>query len=291
MWLVTLSLAHNPQSTRVYRPMSSSPRLGFDFVVDKILDVHRASGRTHDTATRGAVTVVSCQLKSSYIEPGGKRAIDNSASDETPAWKRRASSDRPRRVSSVTPSESSFRPSSFTPLPPSSVLSIINLDDVFRPSNGAMLINKRHDTVPYHTAHRSSVMQHVYKRMPPSEIVRVSPGDQIIVVLPAITSKTLMMASSVIGYYRRGFSRVLDRTLRANIDSASRMALVDDAIRSRHIFLRSNAEFWEFECHVKSYPIRELLEMEYSDKSMISTYWDQVLTSVCVAIPQNIRFC
>ena len=115
-----------PSSTQVYRPMSCSPRLGFDVVVDKIIHVHRDSGgRTHDTA-KGAVAVVSRQLKTSYIEPGGKRAVEkrpinNSTSDETPVVKRRASSDRAGRASSVTPSESSFRPSLSTPLPPSSI--------------------------------------------------------------------------------------------------------------------------------------------------------------------------
>ena len=114
----------------------------------------------------------------------------------------------------------------------------------------------------------------VYKRLPPSEIVRLAAGDEIIVVLPPITSKTSATASSIIGRYRRGFSGVLDRTLRA-VDPSSRTALVDDAIRSRHTFLRSHADFWEFECRVKSYPIRELLESEYSDESMIHTNWDQ----------------
>jgi hypothetical protein len=42
------------------------PRLGFDVVVDKILDIHRDVGHTHDLA-QGVVASVSRQLKSSSI--------------------------------------------------------------------------------------------------------------------------------------------------------------------------------------------------------------------------------
>jgi hypothetical protein len=251
--------------------MSGLPRLGFDVVVDKILDIHRDVGRTHDSA-KGAVAIVSRRLKSSFREAGGKRAIAADASGETPAPKRRAAS--------VTPSASSFRPSLSTPLPPVSLRS----GDVFGPStSGAMLINQRHAIVPHHTAHRLSVSQYMYKRIPPPEIVRLSPGDEIIVVLPAITSTLAKNALPVIHHYRRYFSRVVDRTLRA-ISPADRMPIVDVVIRDRHTFLRSNAHFWEFECRVKSYPIREQLELESIDDAVIRTNWDQgagIDVSVC----------
>ncbi len=89
--------------------MSGVPRLGFDVVVDKILDIHRDVGHAHDSA-QGAVRSVSRQLKSSFVEAGGKRALASDVSDETPASKR-------RRPAAVTPSVSSLRLSSSTPLP------------------------------------------------------------------------------------------------------------------------------------------------------------------------------
>jgi hypothetical protein len=42
------------------------PRLGFDIVVDKILNIHRDVGHTHDSA-QGVVASVLRQLKSSSI--------------------------------------------------------------------------------------------------------------------------------------------------------------------------------------------------------------------------------
>ena len=131
--------------------MSGVPHLGFDVVVDKILDIHRDAGHAHDSA-QGAVRSVSRQLNSSVVVGGGERAIPADLSDETPAPKR-------RRPVVVTPSVSSLRLLLSTPLPPDS----INTRDwggVFGPSNSvAMLINQRDSIVPHHSAHRSSILQ------------------------------------------------------------------------------------------------------------------------------------
>ena len=59
---------------RIVIDMSGLPRLGFDVVVDKILDIHRDVGHIHDSV-KGAVRSISRQLKSSFKEAGGKRAI------------------------------------------------------------------------------------------------------------------------------------------------------------------------------------------------------------------------
>jgi len=116
-----------------------------------MLDIHRDVGHAHDSA-QGAVRSVSCQLKSSLVDAGGKRAIAAEVSDETPAPKR-------HWPAAVTPSVSSVRLSLSTPLPPDS----INTRDwggVVGPSNsGAMLINQCDSIVPHHSAHRSSVLQ------------------------------------------------------------------------------------------------------------------------------------
>ena len=142
---------HRCRHRHIIVDMSGVPRLGFDVVVDKILDIHRDVGHTHDLA-QGAIRSISRQLKLSFVDAGGKRAIAAEVSDETPAPKR-------RRPAAVTPSVSSLRLSLSTPLPPDS----INTRDwggVFGPSNsGAMLINQRNSVVPHHSAHRSSVLQ------------------------------------------------------------------------------------------------------------------------------------
>jgi len=246
--------------------MSCVPRLGFDVVVDKILDIHRDGGHVHDSA-QGAVRSISRQLKSSFVDAGGKRAIAAEVSDEMPAPKR-------CRPAAVTPSVSSLRLSLSTPLPPDS----INTRDwggVFGPSkSGAMLINQRDSVVLHHSAHQSSILQRVYKHLPPHEVVRLSPGDEIIVFLPAISSKLSKKAHPIVGQYRRAFSRVVDRTLRTN-SPADRASVVDDAIRDWHAFVHSNEEYWEFACRAKSYSLCEHLSLETFDEGVIHTNWDQ----------------
>ena len=54
----------------------------------------------------------------------------------------------------------------------------------------AMLIDQRDGLVSHHAPRRASVLQHVYRRMRPEEIVRMSPGDEIIVVIPAPRPKS-----------------------------------------------------------------------------------------------------
>jgi len=125
--------------------MSGVPRLGFDVAVDKILDIHRDVGHVLDSA-QGAIRSVSPQLKSSFVDAGGKCAIAADVSDETPAPKR-------RRPAAVTPSVSSLRLSLSTPLLPDSI-NKKGLGGCFGPSNsGAMLINQRDSVVPHHSAH------------------------------------------------------------------------------------------------------------------------------------------
>jgi len=57
------------------------------------------------------------------------------------------------------------------------------------------------DFVPGHSHHRTSVLQPVYKRLPPEDIVRLKAGDELIVVVPAITSKTEKGIANILQYY------------------------------------------------------------------------------------------
>ena len=66
----------------------------------------------------------------------------------------------------------------------------------------------------------------------------------------------------------------MDRTLRT-ISPADRVSVVDDAIRDRHAFIRSNEEYWEFACRAKSSPLREHLALETFNEGVIHTNWDQ----------------
>jgi len=113
-------------------------------------------GHAHDSA-QGAIRSISRQLKTSFVDAGGKCAIAAEVSDEFPAPKR-------RRPAAVTPSVSSLRLSLSTPLPPDSINARDWGGGVFGPSNsGAMLINQRDSIVPHHSAHQSSVLQRELK--------------------------------------------------------------------------------------------------------------------------------
>ncbi len=63
-----------------------------------------------------------------------------------------------------------------------------NLRTILFSDAESMLINQ--DIVPGHCPHCTSVLQPVYKRLPPEDIVRLKANDELIVVIPAFTEKT-----------------------------------------------------------------------------------------------------
>jgi hypothetical protein len=160
----------------------------------------------------------------------GKRAAAGKRASAVPAVG--DTSTRKRRCVFVTPSESSDGRSLYSSMSPDPTSN--DIEALFGPSQtSAMLINQCHSLVPHHASHRSSVMQHVYKRLSPYKIVRILPGDKVIVVLPATTPMLLPRALPVITHYRHAFCRVLDRTLMA-VNPSERTTIVDDAIQERH---------------------------------------------------------
>ena len=246
----------------------SLPRIGFDAVVDRIASLYRA----HSTAA-GAVRAVSKTIRTSFVEAGGKRKAAtpihaNPPTVDTPA--------RKHRVVSVTPATSITsaigRPVLSTPCQFNSFAS------------GAMLINQWGNVIPPHLQHRPSVLQHMYKRMSPDNIVRLSPGDEIIVVLPAVHSRLPTEAIRVIAHYRSLFSRVINLSLPDTVNRADRTNIVTEIIRDNHSFLRADLHFLEFSCRAKSYPIREHLGQESFDEALVHRWCDQgagIDLSVC----------
>ena len=151
-------------------------------------------------------------------------------------------------------------------------------------ASGAMLINQWGNVIPPHLQHRPSVLQHMYKRMSPDDIVRLSPGDEIIVVLPAVHSRLPTEAVRVIAHYRCLFSRVINLSLPDTVNRADRTTIVTDIIGDNHSFLRADLHFLEFSCRAKSYPIREHLGHENFDEAVIGRWCEQgagIDLSVC----------
>ena len=124
----------------------------------------------------------------------------------------------------------------------------------------------------------------MYKRMSPDDIVRLSPGDEIIVVLPAVHSRLPTEAIRVIAHYQRLFSRVINLSLPDTVHRADRTNIVTEIIRDNHSFLRADLHFLEFSCRAKSYPIREHLGQESFDEALVNRWCDQgagIDLSVC----------
>ena len=240
-------------------------RVGFDVIAQKILAIQYAEHPVHRGAT-GAVTAVSRLVRASFVRAGGKRGLD-SASDTTPLQtKRRASAAiTPGSLGllSYAPSSSASSTSGHTsgrvlPLPPARC--------------SAMLLDQD-AVVPGHSYNPPSVLQALYKRLPPEDIVRLRPGDEIIVVLPAV-SRCSEEAVSVVEHYRRTFTRIIERTYRYSPPN-DRPAIVQRALRDVHTFMRLDVDYLEFASVVKKYPVRERLESSIIDHRGTIQNYDQ----------------
>jgi hypothetical protein len=103
-----------------------------------------------------------------------------------------------------------------------------NVIDPFLASE-AMLIDQ--GIVPYHQSHCTSVLQTIYKRLPPKDIVRLLPGEELIVVIPSIGPKTLPDVSKILCQFRNKFERVLDKSLR-QLYPNNRESVISNAVRA-----------------------------------------------------------
>jgi hypothetical protein len=109
------------------------------------------------------------------------------------------------RVSNTTASNVSTNASA-TPVATSTLRTLLFSDAE------SMLINQ--DIVPGHCPHCTSVLQPVYKRLPPEDIVRLKANDELIVVIPALTKKTDKDVLLVLHKYYLLFQRIIDKSNR-----------------------------------------------------------------------------
>jgi hypothetical protein len=72
-----------------------------------------------------------------------------------------------------------------------------------------MLIDQ--DIVPHHHPRCTSVLQPVYKQLPPEDIVRLKANDELIVVIQAITNTTDKDVLLVLCKYYLLFQRIIDK--------------------------------------------------------------------------------
>jgi len=135
-----------------------------------------------------------------------------------------------------------------------------------------MLINQ--DIVPGHCPHRTSVLQPVYKRLPPEDIVRLKANDKLIVVIPAFTEKTDKDVLLVLCKYYWLFQRIIDKSNR-RINPDDRDWYVKKVIANDHEFSRDGMIYVEYSVRVRNYAEREHFERDHFDSRIVDTYWRQ----------------
>ena len=135
-----------------------------------------------------------------------------------------------------------------------------------------MLIDQ--DIVPRHSHHHRSVLQPICKCLPLEDIVRLKAGDELIVVIPAITSKTDKGLVIILWQYINVFQRVIKKSLMwMNLDE--RTTFVAQVIQDHQEFRRDGQIFVEYPVRVRNYAERENFEREHADSCVIDMYWRQ----------------
>ena len=188
--------------------MADTPEVGFDVLAARIRNIQYDIRPGYDNV-KAAVSSSTRHVRESFTKSLGKRA---SATKE-PDGRRRAC------AVVVTPPMTldNFTPPAFHSSP---YIAPTNSYQSIRGVSGSMLIGDRDTTVPHHRYRRASVLQHVYKRLRPEDIVRLFPGDEIIIVIPAPRresrneSNAIVESRRVIDRYRRAFSKVIDSTIK-----------------------------------------------------------------------------
>ena len=137
--------------------------------------------------------------------------------------------------------------------------------------------------MPYHQSHCTPVLQTIYKRLPPKDIVRLLPGKELIVVILSIGPKTLPNVSKILIQYRNKFERVLNKSL-CQLYPGYCESVVADAVRAHHTLVREDSSFMEFACCVTNYPEHENFEHKVTDVRVLDMSWQQgagIYVGVC----------
>jgi len=114
----------------------------------------------------------------------------------------------------------------------------------------SMLIDQ--DIVPRHRPHRASVLQPVFKRLLPEDIVCLKASDDLIVVIPAVTNTTEKDVLLVFRKHYWLFQRIIDTSNR-RMSPDNRDWYVEQVIASDHEFRRDGLTFVEYAVRVRNY--------------------------------------
>jgi hypothetical protein len=217
--------------------------VGFNIVAKKN---HEASCTQHELTPacqdRELLASVTRQLNSGFSNSGfGKQKLSKVATAITPSTLKR------RQELAVTPhasrsSSTSTLRSSSTSTPGTGLLSTPMLDG---PPHILFLLTPQDNffnndcVVGYHKIHRHSILSPVYKQLTPMEITRLTVGQELIIVLPAIATKMTRMATAAITLYKGLFRRVIAATFNADVD-------LDEKIKGHHELPRNGSTAHEY---------------------------------------------
>ena len=142
-----------------------------------------------------------------------------------------------------------------------------------RPNNHSTYFDVYEDhIVPAHSSLRPSVLQPVYKRLLPDDIVRLSAGDELIIVIPnsmpgrADAAKAADIAG-VCEFYRKAFFAV-------GRETAGRHLARQD-VEDQHRLRREDRWFHEYPVRVRAYAEREHFSREYVEERSVMFSWGQ----------------
>ncbi len=227
------------------------------------------------------------RVKSSFKQRMGKRKTDVAVVTSTPQskWIRFTHNTITPQLSSVSTdlstSQSSstqmYTPQSAPPRPPPTntpqprrLHSDLSADLFNRPQ--AMVINQ--DIVLLHRVHPPSVLQPVYKRLLPHDIVRLAAGKDLIIVTPAIqVVKQINSVRAIRQFYTKKFCRIIEKTC-GRINPADRASLAEEAL-VEHALPRDDVTILQFCVRVVNYPEQCHFESEAIHSQQVDMYWKQ----------------
>jgi hypothetical protein len=90
-----------------------------------------------------------------------------------------------------------------------------------------------------HKTHRHSILSPVYKQLTPMENLRFTIGQELIIVLPAIVTKSSRMATAAITFYKGLFWRVIAATFNDDVE-------LDEKIKAHHELPRNGSTAQEY---------------------------------------------
>jgi hypothetical protein len=130
--------------------------------------------------------------------------------------------------------------------------------------------------VPGHPSQRPSVLQPVYRRLPPDDIVRLTVGNELIIVVPTVTTAkkgdAYVTFLRVLDFSRHAFATVTCKTLsrmEPNISS------VEEILLGRHRLRLEDKWFFEYPARVQNYAEWDNFLRTYLDRGPVDYSWSQ----------------